>query len=296
MDKLSLMRVFTTVARTESFTVAAQELNISVQTVSKYIKTLEDDLAVQLFDRTTRKVNINHSGQAYFERCKELLEQFDELESAIREDHSAPKGKVRMSAPTAFGELHIIPALADFQNKFPGIEIELDLTNRRVSLVDEGFDLVIRIAKLSDSSFVAKKLTPMRVCVCTSPTYIEKFGEPASPEDLIHHNCLIDTNSKFGRHWPFLINGKEVRIDVRGNFSANAPASMAKMVEAGIGIAMCPYYVLSKHIINGSIVTLFDNMEAIHYGVYAIYPHRKHLSNRVRTLVDFLAQRFRLMQ
>ncbi len=296
MDKIEMMKVFATVARLNSFTKAASETGMAVQTVSKYVKSLEDDLNVQLFDRTTRKVTLNQTGKAYLERCQDVLSLFEEVESSVRDIHTAPTGKIRITAPTAFGEYHLVPQLAEFQNLYPDIEIELNLTNRRVSIVDEGFDLSIRIGQLTDSSMIAKKLTKMRVTVCASPEYLAQHGVPLHPRDLIDHNCLIDANVRFGKHWPFVENGQTFSVEVNGNFQANSPASMIKMVASGLGISMCPYYVMSNYVISGAVIPLFEDMEAIEYGVYAIYPHRKHLSKRVRTLVDFLAQKFRNMQ
>ncbi|MDC0602782.1 LysR family transcriptional regulator [Aliiglaciecola sp.] len=295
MDKIEMMRVFTVVARKTSFTRAADELGLATQTVSKYVKALEDQLDVQLFDRTTRRVNLNHTGKAYFERCIELLDQFDELDSSVKTQHGSPQGKIRISAPTSFGELHLVPGLRDFQLQHPKISIDLDLSNSRVSMVEDGFDLVLRIGQLPDSSMIAKKLSPMRVSICATPDYLKKHGKPEHPSDLVNHNCFVDTNFRYTKHWPFIINGQETRVDVTGNFQSNSPGSNFKMVLAGLGIGMCPMYVISSHLVTGQLVTLFDDFEASQFGVYAIYPHRKHLSRRVRVLVDFLAARFRQM-
>lgn len=291
-----MMRVFTVVARNGSFTKAADELDMAVQTVSKYIKNLEDQLDVQLFNRTTRKVNLNETGTAYLERCVDLLEQLDDLESSVHAQHGSPQGKIRITAPTGFGELHLVPALADFLELHPKIQLHTELSNRRVSLVEEGFDLALRIGALTDSSMVAKKLTSMRLTVFASPDYLEKHGTPSHPTDLIHHNCFVDHNLRHGRHWQFVENGQEFKVDVSGNFETNAPGAIKKLVLQGLGIGMCPMYVISADLVAGRLVSLFDNMEAYQFGVYAIYPHRKHLSRRVRTLVDFLAERFRKMQ
>ena len=261
-----------------------------LQTVSKYVKSLEDDLGIQLFDRTTRRVSLSETGAAYLELCRDLIEQFDEVEATVRAVHTAPKGRIRISAPTAFGELHLVQALAGFQMQYPEIAIDLDLSNRRVSLVEEGFDLVIRIGQLTDSSMIAKKLTNIRVVVCASPYYLENHGTPKHPEELIKHNCLVDNNIRAGRHWPFKVGGKELKIDISGNFQANSPSAIRRMVTHGVGIGFCPIYVLHEDIKTGRVVTLFEQMEALNFGVYAIYPHRKNLSARVRTLVDYLHQ------
>lgn len=290
MDKIELIRVFETVARHNSFTKAANELDLALQTVSKYIKTLENQLGVQLFDRTTRKVNLNATGVVYLQRCTDLLEHFDEVEASVREAHSEPKGKIRLSAPTAFGEMHLIKSLSRFLVDYPEIEIDLDLSNRRVSIVEEGFDVAIRIGTLTDSSMVARKLGNVRVVVCASPDYLKKHGTPSHPRELADHNCLIDNNLRMGRHWPFKENGTEFKVDVSGNFQGNSPRSIRATVAQGVGVGYCPIYVLSEDIAKGNVVLLFEDMESVSYGIYAMYPHRKNLSKRVRTLVDFLAE------
>lgn len=292
MDKIDLMRVFSTVARHGGFTNAAGELDMAVQTVSKYVKELEEQLGVQLFDRTTRKVSLNDTGVAYLDRCKDLLEQFDELESSIQAEHRAPKGRIRISAPTVFGEKHLVPRLAKFQVLYPEIVIDLDLSTRKVSLVDEGFDLGIRIGTLDDSSMIARKLNDIRISIGASPEYLEKYGKPIHPMELTKHNCLIETNFRFGKRWPFLIDGKKESLEVDGSFLVNSPDSIRRLMLAGLGIGICPTYVVKEDVDAGHIVLLFQNMEALNFGVYAIYPHRKHLSNRVRTLVDFLITQF----
>lgn len=296
MDSIEMMRTFVTVARTESFTKGAKELGLAVQTTSKYVKTLEDRLDVQLFDRTTRRVSLNETGKAYFERCVELLADFDDIESSVKSDHDSPRGRIKLSAPTAFGEMHLLPVLAKFQGIYPDISLDLDLSNRKVSLVDEGFDLAIRIGKLDDSNLIAKKLTNMRVSVCVAPSYLEKYGEPKRPEDLLHYNCLIDRNFRYGKNWPFLVDGREKKIAVTGNFKGNSPKSIRQMAVSGLGIGMCPMYVISQDVIAGRLKVLFQQNEAYDFGVFAIYPHRQHLSTRVRVLVDFFASQFRLLQ
>ncbi len=292
MDKLEMMRVFCVVARTASFTKAAVELNIATQTVSKYVKALEDRLGAQLFDRTTRKVMLNHTGNAYYERCVDLLEQFDEVESSVSTLHGTPKGTIRISAPTAFGERHLVDALRDFQLVNPDIMIELDLSNRRVSVVEEGYDMVLRISELSDSSLIAKKLCSMPLVVCASPEYLDKYGSPTVPDDLAAHNCYQFINAQYGKYWPFNINGDDIKVEVSGRFKSNSPSALSKMAVAGLGIALSPLYIVSDDIRAGRLVTLFEQYQAYSFGVYAIYPHRKHLSKRVRVLVDFLAARF----
>lgn len=293
MDRIDRMRVFAAVAREGSFTRGAAQLGMAVQTASKAVQQLEAQLKAQLFDRTTRSVTLTDTGQAYLERCLELVDQFDELDSAVRAEHGAPRGRIRLTAPTTFGERNLLPVLAEFLRSYPEIRIDLSLSDRKVALVDEGFDLGIRIGQLQDSTMIARKLAPMRVVVCASPGYLARVGTPATPRSLANHACVVDTNFANERHWPFLIAGEMQRIAVAGPFQANTPEATRQMALAGIGIAMCPMYVINQDLVAGRLLPLFEELEAYDFGVYAIYPHRRHLSTRVRSLVDHLASSFR---
>jgi DNA-binding transcriptional LysR family regulator len=288
-----MMRVFVAVAREGSFTRAAEQLGIAVQTASKAVRQLEANLNAQLCDRTTRSVTLNDTGRAYFERCLELLDQFDELDSAVSAEHSAPQGRIRMTAPTTFGERNLLPVLASYLSDYPNIRIDLNLSDRKIALVDEGYDLAIRIGELKDSTMISRKLAPMRVVVCASPEYLQQHGVPATPQDLGNHACVIDTNFASENHWPFLVDNKLQRVTVAGPFQANTPEATRQMALAGVGIAMCPMYVISADLVAGRLQALFEKQEAYNFAVYALYPQRRHLSARVRSLVDHLAVSFR---
>ncbi len=295
MDTVEMMRVFSAVARQGSFTTAAKELGIPLQMASKYVKRLESNLGVSLFDRTTRSVVLNDTGKAYLERCIDLISQFDDLENSVKMQHSDIAGRIRLTAPTSYGEQVIVPLLAEFQTEHPGIEIDLHLTNRKLSLVEEGFDVSIRIGTLSDSSMVARKLADMRVCVVASPEYLRKNGRPQTPSALTNHKCIIDTNFKNAKVWQFTSSSGMEKFTVEGNFYANTPHATCLMAVSGTGIAKCPMYVINSYVVSGKLDILFEQEEAHEFGVYAIYPHRKHLSARVRSLVDFFAMKLRLM-
>lgn len=292
MDTIELMRTFVTVATEGSFTGAAKRLGMPLQTVSKYVRQLEERLKAQLFDRTTRKISLNDTGRAYLERCVDLLDQFDDLESAVAAEHSAPKGRIRITGPTSFGEMHLVGALAIFQQRYPEIRFEVNLTNRKIALVEEGYDLGIRIGLLSDSATVARKLCAMRFPIVASPDYIRRYGRPLEPRELEHHPCVIDTNLIDPLHWPFLIDTHKTHIAVKGNFQVNAPHATRRVALSGSGIARCPMYVVAEDIATEKLHVLLEEFEWQEAGVYAMYPHRRHLSTRVRVLVDFLAQRF----
>lgn len=293
MDTLEAMRVFTAVAAESSFTKAARRLGLSVQTASKAVRRLEQRLGAQLFDRTTRSVALNDTGRAYLERCLELLEQLDEVESAVREEHGRLVGRVRMTAPTSFGERSLVPVLGELLDAHDGLRIDLDLTDRKVALVEEGYDLALRVGALEDSTLVARRLAPMRVVVCASPEYLARNGTPGTPRELAGHACLVDTNFRNERQWPFRIDGALERVAIDGPFQANTPEAIRHMALSGLGIALSPLYAVNGDLVAGRLVRLFEGSEALDFGVYALYPHRRHLSGRVRAVVDHLATRFR---
>lgn len=288
MDRIDQMRVFLEVARSGSFTDAAALLGRPVQTVSKAVRQLETQLQALLFDRTTRSVALTDTGRAYLDQCQDLLDQFDELESSVHRDHGSPKGRIRMTAPTTFGEQNLLPTLASFLRAYPEIRVELTLSNRKSSLVDEGIDLAIRIAVLPDSTLVARRLAPMRKVVCASPDFLAEYGQPKSPEDLVNYKCLIDTNFDNAHAWLFVINNETVRVEISGPFSANTPEATRQMAVAGLGVGMCPMYVIDQDLEAGRLVPLFEEYEQPEMGVYALYPHRRHLSARVSALVSHL--------
>lgn len=293
MDTIAAMRVVRAVAELQSFTGAAKRLGISVQSASKAVGQLEARLGVQLFDRTTRSVTPTATGLAYAERSAELLEDFDELESVARAEHGRPSGRIRITAPTSFGERHLVPVLGEFMAEYSGVSVDLELTDRKVALVEEGFDLAIRIGELTDSTLMARRLAPMRVVVCASPEHLERHGRPGHPQELAERPCLIDLNFRSDRNWPFLIDGERVRVPVSGPFQANTPEATRRMALAGIGIGLCPMYVVGRDVVAGRLEVLFEAYEAFEFGVYAVYPYRRHLAGRVRALVDHLGQRLR---
>ncbi|MFT7289103.1 MAG: molybdate transport repressor ModE-like protein [Halieaceae bacterium] len=293
MDVIDSMRVFAAVAAEGSFTRGSERAGVSVQTASKTVRALETRLGVQLFDRNTRSVSLNATGQAYLERCTDLLAEFDELESTVQRQHQTLRGRIRITAPTTFGEKYLVPALCTFIEENPDIKIDISLSDRKVALVEEGYDMALRIGQPSDSTLVARRLAPMRVVVCVSPAYIQREGEPPTPESLAERRCVIDSNFRSERVWPFSRGEETVRVAVDGPMTANTPEATRRFALAGLGVAMCPMYVVGDDIVAGRLKVLFAEQEAYHFGVYALYPHRRHLSARVRELVDHLAAAFR---
>ncbi|WP_419907785.1 LysR family transcriptional regulator [Hoeflea sp.] len=292
MDQIEAMRAFVAVAKENSFTGAARRLGRSTKLVSNHVAALERRLSAQLFHRTTRSVTLTAVGSAYLERCRPLLEQFDELEDLVQDRHTNLSGPIRITAPTGFGSAWLVQALAPFQIKYPAIEVDLHLTDKRVALVEEGFDLGVRIGILRDSTLRVRKLADMPLVICAAPSYLEAHGRPTDPQSLASHNCFVDGNRPGPDTWHFGHGSDAVSVRVTGNFAVNMPAAMAAMAIGGLGIACCPRYAVEAPLADGRLEALFEDSNAMDYGVYALYPPNRHLTSRMRALIDHLADYF----
>ncbi|MGB0683351.1 MAG: LysR family transcriptional regulator [Magnetovibrionaceae bacterium] len=292
MDRLEAMRAFATVVEQGSFTAAAKRLGTSTKMVSKWVAKLEESLNAQLLLRTTRSVSLTELGTAYLERCRSLLDQMDELDELVHLRRSALAGPIRMTAPTGFGSTHLTRALVPFLQANPEVKLELNLTEKRVALVEEGYDLAVRIGSLTDSTLIARKLAPMPLIICASPAYLDRFGHPGHPKALSRHECLIGNYVLEPWTWRFSQDGAEVAVKVAGNYSVNGPAAVARLAEGGLGIGRCPLYSVADALREGRLVALFPDFDLQETGVFAVYPPNRHLTARVRALIDHLSEAF----
>jgi DNA-binding transcriptional LysR family regulator len=285
--------MFAAVMETGSFVAAADRLGTSSGQASKLVSRLEGALGVRLLNRTTRAVAPTEAGQAYFDRLRPLLEAFDDLDRSVRNIAQVPKGRLRLTAPLTFGELELVPALNDFAARFPEIALDVAFSDRLVNLVDEGFDMAVRIGRPEDSSLVIRRLCDVRIIVVGTPAYLERHGEPAMPDDLAHHDCIVDTNFRDPDRWPFDLRDRVQIVSVSGRIRyANAQACLAA-AEAGLGLARVPAFVAGEAIRSGRVRRLLAAYEPEPYGIHAVYPHSRHLAAKIRVLVDFLADRYR---
>jgi len=289
MDTVECMRAFVAVAAQESFTGGARQLGISTKLASKYVARLEKRLGVQLFNRTTRSVSLTDTGQAYLQRCGPWLDQLDEMEGIIQARHGELAGPIRLTAPTGFGSRELVRALRPFQTAHPKVEIEMRLSDQHVAIIDEGFDLAIRFGALQDSTLVARKLMDMRIVVVASPDYLKAHGRPARPEDLTGHNCLMQITATEPNIWRFRVDGEAQSIRVNGTFRANSPRAIVHMAEGGMGIGRCPHYTALPFLQSGALELLFETQESTASTLYAVYPPSRHLTARIRALIDHLA-------
>jgi len=292
MDTIDGMQTFVAVVSEGSFAGAAQRLGMSPQLVSKYVGQLEQRLGARLLNRSTRRISITEAGQAYFERCQQLLVDIDEMESAVGQLTTTARGTLRVNAPMSFGVLHLARAVARYQRQHDEVNVELTLDDRLVNVVSEGFDLAIRIGNLVESSLVARKLAPVRLVVCGSPAYLAEHGIPETPDQLSTHQCLRYTYSSNTDIWRFEKDGTRYDVRIAGTIAANNGNALREAAIEGAGLLREPTFIVGRDIREGRLQVVLDEFNVEEMAAYALYAHRQYLSAKVRTFVDFLADYF----
>ena len=288
MDKLMSMRVFSAVAKNGSFSIAAKKLSISKAMVSKHIKSLENSLSVRLFNRTTRKLNLTDAGSSYYEKVNIILSEIDETESAISQLNSEPKGKLKVMAQPSFGAFHLSRALSLYLKKYTEVTVNLELSHRIPDLVEENIDLAFHVGELNDSMYVSRRIASARRVICASPEYIKKNGMPKKPEDLLNHNCLIYMPRNDMGKWEFLDKGKRKKIKVTGDIQCNSGDALRVASIQSCGITQLPTYMVGLDIQAGRLQAVLEDFEPEKQPIYAIYNHRKYISAKIKTFIDFI--------
>lgn len=278
---------FVAVSETESFTLAAKQLAISTAQVSRQVSALEERLKIKLLYRTTRKVSLTESGAVYYEHCRHILDGLSEAEQIITNLHDKLHGKIRITAPVTYGEEVITPIINDFLLKYPEIEITLDLSNQRADLLDDGYDLAIRLGQLEDSRFIARKLASRQLYICASPAYIERHGIPNLPNELNRHNCLIGTADR----WHLQIKGKTTQINIKGNLRCNSGYGLVDAALKGIGLVQLPNYYVQSHIQSGRLIPILEKFQEADEGIWAVYPDKRYPPFKIKALINFLLER-----
>lgn len=281
------MRVFVRVAQREGFAAAARDLGMSPAAVTKHVNALEQRLGTRLFDRTTRSVGLTEAGRVYLERCLEALQCFEDADASVAELSEEPRGLVRMTAPIDFGPI-LAPILGQVMIEHPRIEVDLRSTDRVVDLVDERIDLGIRVATTLDGSYVARPLARTGIAVYGAPSYFERFGRPKSPEDLAHHRCLALNEPRLRDEWVFERDGTQGRVKLNLVMVGNAGTPLLHAAVAGVGLAPMPSFLAYAEHRAGRIEPVLTEWKAPSLGVFAVYPHRRYLSPKVRVLVEAL--------
>jgi len=286
MDRIDAMRVFVTVVSEGGFTRAADRLDLSPQLVSKYIAQLEQQLGVRLLNRTTRKISITEAGNRYYQRLLHLLPEIDDLERQLEGMQEEAKGQLRISAPVSFAIKHMTPFICDFQKVHPSVSIDLQLNDRKVDIVDEGFDIALRIGRLKSSSLIAKHIAPVRLVYCASPDYLEAFGIPENLEQLKHHRFLRYSYSEDSTYSP------DIRAPSHhpelGELLTNNGDVLVEAAIRGAGIALQPTFIAGLAIADGRLKIIMQDQAPEPLGLYAVYAHRQLLASKVRAFLDFI--------
>ncbi|WP_434709690.1 LysR family transcriptional regulator [Pseudomonas sp. R1-1] len=291
MDRLQAMRVFVSVVDLGSQSAAADHLDLSRPVVSRYLAELEDWVGARLMHRTTRKLSLTAAGNEILPRCRQMLELSSDMQAAVSEPDAAPRGLLRISVSTSFGQAQLAEAMAVYVKRYPGVSIDLQMLDRTVNLVDERIDLAIRTSNDLDPNLIARRLTVCRSVVCAAPAYLQEQPAPVRVEELSRHNCL--THSYFGKSlWHFEEDGEAVSVPVQGNISANEASTLLRATLAGAGVAMLPTYQAGVHISSGELLRLLPHAEPRQMNIYAVYASRKHMPAALRSLLDFLVERF----
>lgn len=292
MDSLTDIAVFVHVVDAGSFTAAADKLGLSKSVVSKYITRLEDRLGARLLNRTTRKLSLTEVGRAFYQRSRRGLQEIDEAEAEVSRLQGRPRGTLRLNAPMSFGILHIAPALPDFLSQYPEVSVDMNLDDRKVDVIEEGFDVSVRISDLPDSSLVARRLGPCCHAVVAAPAYLERYGTPRTAEDLRNHNVLTYRYQESAQDWHFLSPDKKpVSVAVKGSIQMNNSLAIREALLGGIGITRTPTFVVGRDIQEGRLLPLLVDYKTLEISIYLVYPQRRHLSPKVRAFVEFMAGR-----
>ena len=292
IDIVTGMRVFTAVVDAGSFAGAADKLDLSRGMATRYVAQLEAHLGVRLLNRTTRKLSLTEAGSDYCQRATQVLAMVEEAETSVAQEALVPRGTLRVTSSQAFGVRHLGWAITEYLQRYPGIQVDVTLNDRVVDLVEEGFDLAIRVATRIDPGLVARKLTRARVVACASPGYLKKHGAPKSPEELAGHNCLAYAYSSLQNEWHFRRKGVVRKVRVSGNLRGNNGDILSTAAIEGLGVILHPTFLVYEALRERKLVRILPDWEIDDLTVFAVYPNRKFLPPKVRSFIDFLAARF----
>lgn len=292
MDKFLEMRTFAAVVEAGSFVAAAEAMGLSKPAVSRHVSELETRLGTRLLHRTTRRLSLTPEGTLFLSRCQTLLADLADAEAEVSARNAQAVGTVRVNAPLTFGNLHLAPLWAEFELRHPQVRLEVTLSDRVVDLVDEGYDLAIRIARLDASSLVSRPLSSTRMVLCAAPAYVARHGAPAHPAELAAHTVWAYSGFSMGDEWPFEGPQGHVTASVRPTLRSNSGDTCRIGALQGHAIVLQPSFLVGPDIADGTLVELLPAYRSLRLGIHAVYPSRKHLPSKVRLLVDHLAAAF----
>ncbi|MBP5998367.1 MAG: LysR family transcriptional regulator [Azonexus sp.] len=289
MDRLDAMQLFVRVAELGSFAAAAQQLGVARSVVTRQVAALEAHLGVKLMARSTRRLSLTSAGTAYLEKCRVILNLVETAETDVAEERLTPRGNIRISLPLSFGLKRLAPLLLDFSQRYPEVSLDMDYSDRRVNLIEEGIDLSIRITRRLDPSDVARKIGTARMQVVAAPDYLARHGRPQHPAELAHHECLGYTNAGATMPWQFMIGGQLESLPVRSRINANNGDVMTEAAAQGLGITCQPDFIVDSYLAAGRVEEILADFPMPELGIYAMLASNRHVPYRVRALMDFLA-------
>ncbi len=288
MDNLAGMTVFARVVETNSFTEAARRLGMSKAAVSKQVSKLEERLGARLLNRTTRRLSLTEVGAAFYERCARIVAEAEEAELAVSRLNATPRGTLKIDAPVNFGMQYLAPLLPSFMLRHPELRVDMTFNDRFVDLVEEGCDLAVRIGQLPDSSLVARKLAETRSVICAAPSYWDRHGRPREPADLAGHDCFAYSYLATGNEWRLKGPAGEVAVRTSGSLTANNGDVLRQAAVGGLGVVAMPVFIVCDDLRSGRLEPVLRDYEPPTRGIYAVYPHNRHLSAKVRAFIDHL--------
>jgi DNA-binding transcriptional LysR family regulator len=292
MDRIARMKAFTRVVEAGGFSAAAEQLGLSRAIVSKAVLDLERDLGARLLERTTRRVNVNEIGLAYYEKCVRILADLEEADRSVQQLHDEPRGILRVTAPVSFSLLHMKTVITAYLTQYPDVSLSLTLNDRFVDLIDEGYDVAIRITRLDDSSMIARHIAPAKRVLCAAPSYLQKHGIPETPADLIRHQCLGYGASVRPDEWTLVGPDGARTIRVSGPLSSNNGDLLACAARDGLGITLLPTFIIGGDVASNALTVVLPEHRPTDIGIYAVYPPNRHLAAKVRTFIDILTKHF----
>ncbi|MBS1155183.1 MAG: LysR family transcriptional regulator [Proteobacteria bacterium] len=292
MHDINDMLIFAQVVKAKSFSGAAARLNVSKSRISKSVSRLESVLGVRLLQRSTRRLSLTEVGEAYFEHCDRILDELSLADDTINRLHLEPRGTLKISSSVAFGTLHVAPALPGFMAQYPDLSVDLTISDRFVDLVEEGYDLALRITAEPGPNLVARKLAPIRRKICASPAYLASRGTPQTPRDLEHHNCLDYTYMSTGGHWRLSGPDGDIAVPVSGTLRMNDDEALSQAVLGGVGLALLPTFIVGKELQAGKLLEVLPGYVPVERFLYAVHLPNRHLPLKTRAFIEYLLALF----
>jgi DNA-binding transcriptional LysR family regulator len=291
MDLLVSMKVFAAVVDAGSFAGAAERLDSSRAMTSRQVQNLEEHLGTRLLNRTTRKLSLTETGREFYERCVQIVHDVAEAEQVAGQMTSTPRGVLKLTMPLSYGQHRLAALIGEYAQAYPQVLLDISLSDRKVDIVEEGFDLAVRIGTLAQSDLIARKIAEVRGVVCAAPSYLARHGTPAAPSELKQHACLGYTLTAGGAEWRLVGPEGEISVSVAGPIRADNGDLLRLAAVSGAGLIFQPHFIVAEDLAAGRLVRVLPGWQSPELGVYAVYASRRHLSAKVRTFVEFLAAR-----